>query len=1110
MPDLHNLNYKSFLESLNYDESRIQKYFKKIIEDLEKEVVLLKDKKNEDIRLIYEHYESNLTLYDKVKEDILSKYFDEFQEINEDYNFSLARLENEYIRNREKLLDIIDQEKNIIQALKRDLLIVFYERKKDSQANIRDINKTIDSEYEKHTNIIMDAKEKLLSNNEFYINVDNHIKELNKTIYFLNKCDSLQKDLLKIEIDRDLNINDNVINSYLEIIDNEIDKVKETSLLIDNYQSIKDTIDKISRELSKRIDILSSDYFTIKDDIKERFETINHDISSVNSYFEINNIEDDNKKNAILDAINKKKDRIVVSSSISLDLLEKEKNNINEFKKALEKLNNSLYSSYSSTINTNTNTVLNLLSSLKLLLSDLLSTISLYKEDLNESINTLEFLNKRFSYLELKKREETLIRYRDFLINLLEENKEVDTLAFEILTNESILKIKLLELKRELLTLNDYLNIYTIEYDIGIKEIEETKKQTQIILDKRAELDLIEHDFKIDKSILKHELDNKIYLLDFRKEIDILRCDYMIAYTRLENIEKVIDIINKEDPKIIDMESRIALERIIELTLLDFSGKKNVFDSSHIDYEKHMEQLDNETNSRIRYLNNVLEIERNNFEEKTKKLKETTIELKKAVYPALINNKKIAGDKLKALKKENNKEKISIKNQNDIDKLNYKECLKSIDIVLDKYSSLFIDSYESILNDIDDFKNNIDKFIKNELSITKDMISELNSSLSSFDYKNIKKIKMNKELSMNYINKKVSLIIESSFDTKLTKYQNKINKYISNEIDNFKKESLNLLDKVKPYSDAQLKEILENKDRELKEKFASIVIENTIKSTPYLNELDEIDIAQDKVKEVYENDIANFKKQYLSSMDSIKKDYQERYNELTNFKETALRYNNEMNDAISKKIFESYRSVRDSYNLTINNLYESNKIQIDDANEMIEILSTDIQEKNIHFNNTNKEIDVDNANYRIELSNKAIEYYQEIQSIKLKNEKDLIDLINSKLAYRDEYIKNLRKDASSFKESYAKMRSSIISSNENKILDKVIEFTDKYNKIKDDSYKEFDEIEKPIHTFIENSESLSDNLINKAHENTSSYTENAIKSLDKFIDELDKELENII
>ena len=245
-------------------------------------------------------------------------------------------------------------------------------------------------------------------------------------------------------------------------------------------------------------------------------------------------------------------------------------------------------------------------------------------------------------------------------------------------------------------------------------------------------------------------------------------------------------------------------------------------------------------------------------------------------------------------------------------------------------------------------------------------------------------------------------------------------------------------------------------------------------------------------------------------MDSIKKDYQERYNELTNFKETALRYNNEMNDAISKKIFESYRSVRDSYNLTINNLYESNKIQIDDANEMIEILSTDIQEKNIHFNNTNKEIDVDNANYRIELSNKAIEYYQEIQSIKLKNEKDLIDLINSKLAYRDEYIKNLRKDASSFKESYAKMRSSIISSNENKILDKVIEFTDKYNKIKDDSYKEFDEIEKPIHTFIENSESLSDNLINKAHENTSSYTENAIKSLDKFIDELDKELENII
>ena len=79
MADFDNLNYKIFLESLNFDEKRIQKYFNSIIEGLEKEVSLAKDIKNKRIEEIYDAYQENLTLYDKVKEDILSKYLYEYK-----------------------------------------------------------------------------------------------------------------------------------------------------------------------------------------------------------------------------------------------------------------------------------------------------------------------------------------------------------------------------------------------------------------------------------------------------------------------------------------------------------------------------------------------------------------------------------------------------------------------------------------------------------------------------------------------------------------------------------------------------------------------------------------------------------------------------------------------------------------------------------------------------------------------------------------------------------------------------------------------------------------------------------------------------------------------
>ena len=259
MADFLGLNYKTFLESLNYDEEKIQKYFNNLNESLEKEAILYRELKDKSISELYKDYEENLSLYDKVKEDILYKYFDEFKEINENYGINLMKIENEYIGNKGKILDIIDQEKFIINEIKRDELISFYEKKKDAQHRIREVNRLIDEEYEKHIGIILSAKEKLLSNNEFYVNAEKHINELDKSIKFLEEFSEFNQDFLSLNANDTEDLNTNNLTIYLEFIDTEIEKIKSTSSVLSKYSRIEHTFTSILEELDTRIDTLSND-----------------------------------------------------------------------------------------------------------------------------------------------------------------------------------------------------------------------------------------------------------------------------------------------------------------------------------------------------------------------------------------------------------------------------------------------------------------------------------------------------------------------------------------------------------------------------------------------------------------------------------------------------------------------------------------------------------------------------------------------------------------------------------------------------------------------------------------------------------------------------------
>ena len=88
----------------------------------------------------------------------------------------------------------------------------------------------------------------------------------------------------------------------------------------------------------------------------------------------------------------------------------------------------------------------------------------------------------------------------------------------------------------------------------------------------KDEIRLLQKDLKIDRQIKKKELDNKVKLLDERKDVDLLRCDYMAAYARLDNVQGLIDIKSSSEDKISELESQIRVQKIIQqaINMLSF------------------------------------------------------------------------------------------------------------------------------------------------------------------------------------------------------------------------------------------------------------------------------------------------------------------------------------------------------------------------------------------------------------------------------------------------------------------------------------------------------------------------------------------------------------
>ena len=1091
MENNNSFNYKVFLESFDYDKTEIEKYFHKVIENLENEASFLIGKRDDDVEKLYDEYTKNLELYDKIKYDILSKYFIDYIELNEEYNLKKSKLENETNERINELLDRIENERIVIDQIRSDYLVKFYEAKKEPQKNIDLISKKIDKEYLAHINFITDAKKSIENNKEFYINAEYYLKRADNALEFLDEISEYNEELFN-ESSIDSNIESNKLTVYLDYINKEIDETLNLSFL-NLYDDVKGTFDTIILDSKNRKKEILNESKSLKLNIQKAFKTIDKEIIDTKEFFKnklkdvsdpslIKDINKDEK--AMLDSLESRKMRISLDYSIEISLLDEEVRIIDSYIDELEKSNHSLGGSFIDEMNKTSSLVLSVLKSIKEFVEDELKAIGSFERDSREARQIVSYFTNRFKNLEIESSVERIKNYKDSIKKTIETNKNLDALAFEILTSEELLKIKLLDLRKILLTLDDELKIKSIEYDNKIEELEHTSTPLIEINNSKTQIELVKNDLKVDLDLLDHELEHKIKLIDLKKNIDILRNDYMIAYTRLENISKIIEKRTGIEPRIVDLTSSIELEKIIENILIDSSNKMKEYTLNIESFNKEIEELDSETSSKLRYLNNVLEIEIKNFEnQKMKIVKESEIK-KKKIYPLLRDIKSKSGTKLKELKTEYTKYKKEFIISNNKNESVYNELSSSTSTILSNYQDYF--NNKELSNELDAYT----EYLNNGLS---NLYIELNDSLSKYNEYDFVSLTIADDMNFNDIKDYKESKFNILLDKKIKKYLNIVSASINKE-----------LDKIIFYKDKELDKKLKKIDDDYKEKIALIAIDNTILETPNLDKLDKIDIEKIEKTKEYEKNISSYKKYYMSTIDSIKTDYESRLNELKNLKDKCEHYTNNLNQEINKEIENEYTKIKDTHSKKIYDVTIGEKALAIKATSSISNMSDEIEKKNGDFEKIKKGYDDINKLYFDGTIEKAKEYYELMKNNMLKYERDVETYIAYKKQDKPNYISSLNKLISEYRINYEDINEFYKEKANIKKADNIFEYTKLLNETRDKDSKDFNEAYNFSKSYEESLEMLSNSLMEKAKSINESLSKDSIESVIKFGDKIDK------
>lgn len=1116
-------DYESFLLAVDYNPEDVEKYFDKIERDFDEELLSLLDLSDKELSKIYQNYEEKIKDYEQIKVDVLTKYFRDYESLNVNYEKEVASLENDYYARKSELQEIINQENELISKIKYDFLMKFYEKKKSVQENIKKITQSTDKEFEKHANIIFNAKEYLLSNNtEYFNNANSHLAEIRKTIKFLEELNEYTKNL-KQSVNA-LKTTDTIrtIDIYTEYINDQKTIALNIAPLSLKYNELEQGFISLSNELTSRFDALNKEILSLNKNISDKEKDFEKDVEAINTYFK-NEIEKETDKDVIKTLLHQQavllkkvaydKNHLLIESHIDLELLRSQKENINNLKLSLSALNSDIKNSYIDQLEKNSQMLGETYDTLLLILNDEKNAVLQFEGDTSDSREIIQYFEDRFNKLELNTRLEILDKYEKYLVKNIQDNQKLNNIAFTILTNEEVVKLKLLDLKREFLTIDDEVQIKKIKYDNDIEEMKELIHPSLVIKNTQTEIALLKKDYEIDKSIALNELNNSISILDLRKNIDVMRYDYMCAYARLDNVINIINAKNTNSDQIAELKTQIQLQKILEIFLFESISRKNQYEVTMERYHKYTEELDTETQARLRYLNNVLEIERDKFQEKKESLKQLYNSLKSLVYPEMIDVKKQAGKLIIECKKifarleEAEKNEVKYNQDSLVHSINKtKNALLVTDEAID---SLFNKEKDNI-----SIYKNVDPahFTSFASSIFDGLVSVINQEIKNINCPKLKEVTFNTK-KYNHI---------STLFTKKFKSSKSNRSYVSSFtylIKSLKKMAESLYQKYLH----EMKKVLSPSDEELlfaldsyEEVRKAILTEKVINTTLHLNsfydDIEEIEKARRKVSDEINAQISETKKNYIQTVKSIEDEYKIKIDQLDRFIAGVEEKRTKDKDELNRILAETFEKLENDTSTSIKKNNEESEAERKNAKQSAASLSKEIESVNNSLEVEKKKNEEKNVSYRKTMEEKAKTAFYEAGKAKEKNEDELTQEEKNKEDNRNAYFEKIIIDSLEVKENYQKNKDELEKQIDKEKIEKTIEYGKIFEEVKNDSLNSIDTIASPIVSFDEVIKKFNTDMLVKVDALTKEMTKessdnfsNSIKHLEELEKSLNKE-----
>ncbi len=1103
--------YMNLLEGFGYSPAEVERYFDKTISSLEKDLFDLKEKQSDDYRDIYEDYETRLQKHDENRVIILQKYFKDYEALNEKANVELIALLDEYYKEKQDLESRIEFEEVLLERIRHSFVRTLYEAKSRPLAHKRQIENKIDKEEEVYTYTIFNAKESILKNLEFYKNAEKHALDIKKLITFLeefkNYTSSLTENATLTSIESSRHLSD----IYIECFEDAKKLLSDTSKYVSKFDSIRSSFNTFINIIIKNKKDNSDECESIKKGLEELNKKKDADIEALNKYYDSLIEKATNKeksllleqKSSLINFITTNNQKLLIKYSIELDLLNKQNEELNRYSSILKDARDHLFESYNNFLDNGKSLMLNTFSSIIEILNYQKNALGNLTEDAKRTKDLLYYYKKSYESLGLDAKIVSLKEYLTYIEDNVNQNKELDLLSFKLLTNDELLRLSLLDLRRQYLTIDDETEIKKIEYDIKRKELEETAKAELEIMNSKCDLVLLKKDYEIDVLLVKNRLNNEVKILDTNKNIEMLKCDYMAAYTRLENISKIVKIKDRDEDAEEKLKTQIQIQKILEIAYLEAISRNEQFEDLMERYNKGIEILDEQLTNKMRYLNNVLEIERNNFEaNKIKVLKESD-EAKKRIYPFIRTEKESLKSKMDHIRESIKESQAKVIEEYRASLVNEKRAHALFVMALDKCKSSLLDlSPKTEFNEYVK-KVDTDQILNQVYYILDTLVIDLDNILNKIYNKSFTKAYNKKELYKDYKTFR-SLFIKSKNTSSLHQAYKYLLRSANESVKMLKKAFNKELKKNAPISYSEyIRNVFVLED--LKEYLLVKEIEKTSSDiSPFLDNLDTIDIAKENDSERLAKRLSDYQELYLRTVKTIENDYKEKINHINTLKTRIIKQRETGNEDIKNIINSTYLAYIKRRDERIGEKKQENASNISSSHDKTTDLSRVIENINGNFQEEKQKILDEGNKYFDLMKDNSLKLWDSIETFKQDNknklEKRIIDHDQNKAAYFDELnSENIR-----LKDSFEYRKNSIIEKYENLKADNLIEFEEKFNNVIADTLNKYDNVSIPISAFKEHLSSLNEKL-NEDLNDSLNNMENRINSLiTEFKDKMEK------